>query len=215
MTRTNATTPRYWSYAESKTSARPGASGSPSGAGIRSTIASSTSSTPIPVFAEIRSTLAGSSPTSSATSAAAASGSADGRSILFTTGTISRLFSIARYAFASVCAWMPCAASTRSSAPSHACSARETSYVKSTWPGVSIRFSWWPFHSTRTACALIVIPRSRSRSMESSTCSRISRFESVRVSSRMRSARVDLPWSMCATMEKLRMRSRLMRFGSA
>ena len=55
-------------------SARAGASGSPSGAGIRSTIASSTSSTPIPVFAEMRRTFAGSSPTSSATSAAAAVG---------------------------------------------------------------------------------------------------------------------------------------------
>ena len=68
----------------------------------------------------------------------------------------------------------PARASTTSSAPSHACSERETSYVKSTCPGVSIRFSWWPFHVTRTACALIVIPRSRSRSIESSSCSRIS-----------------------------------------
>ena len=41
-TRTNATTPRYWSYEESKTRARAGASGSPAGGGIRSTIASST-----------------------------------------------------------------------------------------------------------------------------------------------------------------------------
>ena len=108
-------------------SARAGASGSPSGDGIRSTIASRTSSTPWPVFAEIRSTCSGSSPIRSATSADAASGSACGRSILFTTGTISRLFSIARYAFASVCASIPCAASTTSSAPSHACSDRETS----------------------------------------------------------------------------------------
>ena len=68
-------------------------------------------------------------------------GSPAGRSILFTTGTISRSFSIARYAFASVCAWIPCAASTRRSAPSHAWSERETSYVKSTCPGVSIRLS--------------------------------------------------------------------------
>ena len=41
-TRMNAITPRYWSYDESKMSARAGASGSPSGAAIRSTIASST-----------------------------------------------------------------------------------------------------------------------------------------------------------------------------
>ncbi len=176
----------------------------PPGAGIRSTIASSTSDTPSPVFAEIRRTWSGVSPISSETSRAAPSGFADGRSILFTTGTISRLFSIARYAFATVCASIPCAASTTSSAPSHAWSDRETSYVKSTCPGVSIRFSWCPFQSTRTAWALIVIPRSRSRSIESSSCSRISRPVTVPVTSRMRSASVDLPWSMCAMIEKLR-----------
>ena len=44
MTRTNASTPRYWSYDESKMSARAGASGSPEGGGTRSTIASRWSS---------------------------------------------------------------------------------------------------------------------------------------------------------------------------
>jgi hypothetical protein len=96
ITRTNATTPRYWSYDESKINARAGASGLPVGEGIRSTIASRSSGTPSPVFAEMRSTCSAVSPISSATSAAAPSGSACGRSILFTTGTISRLFSIAR-----------------------------------------------------------------------------------------------------------------------
>ena len=206
-TRTNATTPRYWSYDESKTSARAGASGSPAGAEIRSTIASSTSGTPTPVLAEIRSTRSGASPRRSPSSFAAPSGSACGRSILFAAGTTSRPPSIARYAFASVCASIPWAASTTSSAPSHACSDRDTSYVKSTWPGVSMRLSWWPFQSTRTACALIVIPRSRSSSIESRSCSRISRSETAPVSSRMRSASVDLPWSMCAMIAKLRMRS--------
>ena len=33
----------------------------------------------------------------------------------------------------------------------------------------------------------------------------MSRSSTVRVSSRMRSEIVDLPWSMCATIEKLRM----------
>ncbi len=113
---------------------------------MRSTIASRTASTPWPVFAETRSTRSGSSPTSSASSRAAPSGSACGRSILFTRGSSSRSFSIARYAFATVCASTPWAASTTSTAPSHAWSERETSYVKSTWPGVSIRFSSWPFH---------------------------------------------------------------------
>ena len=35
---------------------------------------------------------------------------------------------------------MLCAASTTSRAPSHAAIDLETSYEKSTWPGVSIRF---------------------------------------------------------------------------
>ena len=100
-----------------------------------------------------------------------------GRSILFTTGTISSPFSIARYALASVCASIPCAASTTRSAPSHAWSERDTSYVKSTCPGVSMRLSSCPFHETRTACALIVMPRSRSRSIESSSWARMSRAD--------------------------------------
>src|SRR5712692_2462298 len=53
--------------------------------------------------------------------------------------------------------------------------------------------------------ALMVIPRSRSRSIESSTCALISRWESAPVSSSSRSASVDFPWSMCAIMQKLRM----------
>src|SRR3712207_8303891 len=61
--------------------------------------------------------------------------------------------------------------STTSSAPSHAASERETSYEKSTWPGVSIRCSRYvspsrASYSTRTACALIVIPRSEEHTSE-------------------------------------------------
>src|SRR5258705_590246 len=50
----------------------------------------------------------------------------------------------------------------------------------------------------------MVMPRSRSISMESSTCSFISRCVSPPVSWISRSAKVDLPWSIWATMEKLR-----------
>src|SRR5947207_14595651 len=53
----------------------------------------------------------------------------------------------------------------------------------------------------------MVIPFSRSRSIESRTWLVIWRGSMVCVASRRRSARVDLPWSMCATMLKLRMRS--------
>src|SRR5687768_2577023 len=53
----------------------------------------------------------------------------------------------------------------------------------------------------------MVMPRSRSMSIESSTCSlpAISRSVSPPVIWIRRSASVDLPWSICATMEKLRM----------
>src|SRR6266581_6978789 len=50
------------------------------------------------------------------------------------------------------------------------------------------------------------MPRSRSRSIASRTCASISRSCSAPVSSRNRSASVDLPWSMCAMTEKFLMR---------
>src|SRR5712691_2818236 len=53
----------------------------------------------------------------------------------------------------------------------------------------------------------MVIPRSFSRSIESSTWSTAFFASMVPVRDRSRSARVDLPWSMWATMEKLRIRS--------
>jgi riboflavin synthase len=56
----------------------------------------------------------------------------------------------------------------------------------------------------RTVLALMVMPRSRSISIASSICSFMSRSATVPVSWISRSARVDLPWSICATMEKLR-----------
>ncbi len=65
----------------------------------------------------------------------------------------------------------------------------------------------WPAQFSRTFCALMVMPRSRSRSIESRYCARMSRGSTAPVSSRMRSARVDFPWSTWATMLKLRKRS--------
>src|SRR3954471_10743996 len=53
----------------------------------------------------------------------------------------------------------------------------------------------------------MVMPRSFSSSMLSRTCEVISRALSPPVTWISRSARVDLPWSMWAMMEKLRMRS--------
>ena len=77
-------------------------------------------------------------------------------------------------------------------------------------PGVSIRWSVWPFHDTRTFWALMVMPRSRSRSMESRYWARMSRASTAPVISRIRSDSVDLPWSMWAMIEKLRMRASCM-----
>ena len=66
-------------------------------------------------------------------------GSALGKSILLITGKISKSLSNAKKTLANVCASTPWAASTTNTAPSHAAKERETSYVKSTWPGVSIK----------------------------------------------------------------------------
>src|SRR5687767_409784 len=65
---------------------------------------------------------------------------------------------------------------------------------------------FFALYSSAAVCALMVMPRSRSRSIESSTCSAISRSASPPHIWMKRSASVDLPWSMCAMMEKLRMR---------
>ena len=134
-----------------------------------------------------------------------------------------RSFSIARYRLASVCASMPWAASTSRTVPSQAASERDTSYVKSTWPGVSIMFRMWarPWsgpsvgaHGSRTAWLLIVMPRSRSMSIRSRYWERICRWSTTPVSWSIRSARVDLPWSMCAMMQKLRISAGSVRLGS-
>jgi hypothetical protein len=159
-------------------------------------------------------------------------------------------------------AWMPCAPSTSSSTPSHADSERDTSYEKSTWPGVSMRLNRYSPLSCaytidaefackkrrhardalrmeagcRWMCArrrdlpravhgggretaamrrcgggcrwmrtLMVMPRSRSTCSLSSSCACLTAPPPPLSSSL--SASVDLPWSMCAMMPKLRIRS--------
>src|SRR4028119_1222503 len=56
----------------------------------------------------------------------------------------------------------------------------------------------------RTRWLLMVIPRSRSMSIRSRYWARIARGSTTSVSCSIRSASVDLPWSMCAMMQKLR-----------
>src|SRR4051794_38862841 len=62
-------------------------------------------------------------------------------------------------------------------------------------------------HGSRTACALMVMPRSRSMSILSRYCARMCRESTSPVRSSIRSANVDLPWSMWAMMQKFRMRA--------
>ena len=52
---------------------------------------------------------------------------------------------------------------------------------------------------------MMVMPRSRSMSMESRSCASMSLSATVPVREMRVSAKVDLPWSMCAMIEKLRM----------
>src|SRR3989475_244072 len=104
--------------------ARSGASATPRGGGMRRTTASSSSGTLLPSLAEMRRISSGFDPMSSCSSCARRSGSAPGRSILLSTGMISSPASIARNRLESVCAWIPCEASTTRIAPSHAWSER-------------------------------------------------------------------------------------------
>jgi hypothetical protein len=50
----------------------------------------------------------------------------------------------------------------------------------------------------------MVMPRSRSMSIESNSCASMSLVATVFVITSSVSAKVDLPWSMCAMMLKLR-----------
>mmetsp|Transcript_1138 Transcript_1138/g.2694 ORF Transcript_1138/g.2694 Transcript_1138/m.2694 type:complete len:254 (+) Transcript_1138:1643-2404(+) len=170
-------------------------------------MASSTSSIPRPTFADTFRMFVQSSPMMSSISLMTRSGSAPGRSILLSTGMTSRSFSSASHTLANVCASTPWLASTTSKAPSQAASDRDTSYAKSTCPGVSMRFSAYssPLLSVylmRAEFSLMVIPRSRSMSLLSMNCSTMSRAATVLVLRSSWSANVDLPWSMWAMMLK-------------
>ena len=97
---------------------------------------------PSPVLPDTQTASSAGMARSSSISSFTSSGWAEGRSILLMHGTMSRFAFMARFAFETVWASTPCVASTTSTAPSHAASERETSYVKSTCPGVSIRLNW-------------------------------------------------------------------------
>ena len=108
-------------------------------------IVSINSSIPIPFLALVKTISSSLNPSVSINSLFTFSGSAFGRSILLITGIIVKLLSRARYKLASVWASIPCAASTTKIAPSQAAKLLDTSYEKSTCPGVSIK---WRIYSS-------------------------------------------------------------------
>src|SRR5215211_5031235 len=104
-----------------------------------------------------------------------------------------------------VCGSGPSAASTRTSAPSTILRMRSTSPPKSAWPGVSTMLMRVPCQSIEVTLARMVMPRSRSRSLESiarSATRWFSRKAPDCCSSR--STRVVLPWSTWAMIATLR-----------
>src|SRR5918992_1416656 len=135
---------------------------------------------------------------------------ASGRSTLLTTSTTGSRASSALRSTKRVCGSGPSEASTSSITPSTIVRPRSTSPPKSAWPGVSTRLSLtWPYR-TEAFLARIVMPRSRSWSIESRTRSVSSSCAANTPDWRsIASTRVVLPWSTCAMIATLRMSSRL------
>ena len=106
-----------------------------------------------------------------------------------------------------VCGSGPSAASTSTSAPSTMLSMRSTSPPKSAWPGVSTMLIVVSFHCTEAMfLARMVMPRSRSRSLESMMHAQPGSWLSRRLPDccSRRSTSVVLPWSTWAMMAMLR-----------
>src|SRR5215210_2715682 len=130
---------------------------------------------------------------------------ASGRSTLLTTRITGSRASSALRSTKRVCGSGPSLASTSSSTPSTIVSPRSTSPPKSAWPGVSTMLSFTPLWRNAVFLARIVIPFSRSRSIESSTRSLTSWFSrNAPDCQSIASTSVVLPWSTCATIATLR-----------
>src|SRR5439155_371704 len=120
-----------------------------------------------------------------------------------------RLASSAFFRTNRVCGSGPSAASTRRSTPSTSVSVRSTSEPKSAWPGVSTMLMWTPRYAMAVFLAMIVMPFSRSRSIESMMRSGTDSFWRKRPDCQsMASTRVVLPWSTWAMIAMLRIESR-------
>ena len=104
-----------------------------------------------------------------------------------------------------VCGIGPSAASTRTMAPSTMERMRSTSPPKSAWPGVSTILMRTSFQAMEVALAMMVMPRSFSRSLLSITRSATRWFSRKAPDCwRSRSTSVVLPWSTCAMIAILR-----------
>ena len=104
-----------------------------------------------------------------------------------------------------VCGIGPSAASTSTMAPSTMLRMRSTSPPKSAWPGVSTMLMRMSFQTTEVAFARMVMPRSRSRSLESIIRSDVASFSRNEPDCFSRqSTSVVLPWSTWAMMAMLR-----------
>src|SRR3954454_20525855 len=135
---------------------------------------------------------------------------ASGRSTLLTTRMTGRRASSALRSTKRVCGSGPSLASTSSRTPSTIVSPRSTSPPKSAWPGVSTMLSFTPLWRTAVVFARIVMPFSRSRSIESITRSATSWFSrNAPDCHSIASTSVVLPWSTWATIATLRRSSRM------
>src|SRR3954447_16583695 len=134
---------------------------------------------------------------------------ASGRSTLLTTRITGSRASSALRSTNRVWGSGPSLASTSSSTPSTMVSPRSTSPPKSAWPGVSTMLSFTPECRTAVFFARIVMPFSRSRSIESMTRSATSWFSrNAPDCQSIASTSVVLPWSTWATIATLRRSSR-------
>src|SRR4051812_20881353 len=134
---------------------------------------------------------------------------ASGRSILLITRITGSRASSALRRTKRVCGSGPSEASTSSKIPSTIVRPRSTSPPKSACPGVSTMFSLTPLWRTAVFFARIVMPFSRSRSIESMTRSATSWFwRKAPDCQSMASTSVVLPWSTWATIATLRRSSR-------
>jgi hypothetical protein len=126
---------------------------------------------------------------------------ASGLSTLLTTSTTGRRSSSALRSTKRVWGSGPSLASTSSSTPSTIVRARSTSPPKSAWPGVSTMLIFVSPSWIAVFFARIVIPFSRSRSVESMTRSPTSWFARKEPDCQsIASTSVVLPWSTCAMM---------------